>query len=111
MVFITGKSGCGKTTLLNVIGGLDKVDGGEIFVQDKGLSEFSAKEYDAYRNTFVGFVFQEYNLLAEYTVEYNVKIAMELQGKKADEAGLERLLKEMEIEGLARAGRIYSSSF
>lgn len=100
MVFITGKSGCGKTTLLNVIGGLDKVDGGEIFVQDKGLSEFSAKEYDAYRNTFVGFVFQEYNLLAEYTVEYNVKIAMELQGRKADEAGLERLLKEMEIEGL-----------
>ena len=98
MVFITGKSGCGKTTLLNIIGGLDSVDSGEIFVQEKSLSAFSAKEYDSYRNTFVGFVFQEYNLLAEYTVEYNVKIAMELQGKQADEAEVERLLKEMEIE-------------
>ena len=92
MVFITGKSGCGKTTLLNVIGGLDSVDDGEIFVQDKSLSTFSAKEYDSYRNTFVGFIFQEYNLLAEYSVEYNVKIAMELQGRKAEEAELERLL-------------------
>ncbi|MBO7297545.1 MAG: ATP-binding cassette domain-containing protein [Clostridia bacterium] len=100
MVFITGKSGCGKTTLLNIIGGLDSVDSGEIFVQDKSLSAFSAKEYDSYRNTFVGFIFQEYNLLAEYTVEYNVKIAMELQGRKADDKELDRLLKEMEIEGL-----------
>ena len=99
MVFITGKSGCGKTTLLNIIGGLDSVDSGEIFVQEKSLSSFSAKEYDSYRNTFVGFVFQEYNLLTEYTVEYNVKIAMELQGRKADDKEVDDLLKEMEIEG------------
>ncbi len=100
LVFITGKSGCGKTTLLNVIGGLDAVDGGDIFIQDKSFSSFSAKEYDSYRNTFVGFVFQEYNLLAEYTVEYNIKIAMELQGRAVDEAEFEALLKEVEIEAL-----------
>ncbi len=100
LVFITGKSGCGKTTLLNVIGGLDGIDGGEIFIQDKKFSAFSAAEYDSYRNTFIGFIFQEYNLLPEYTVEKNIKMAMELQGRKADEEEFETLLKDVEIEKL-----------
>ena len=99
LVFITGKSGCGKTTLLNVIGGLDGIDDGEILVQDKNFSNFSAAEYDSYRNTFIGFIFQEYNLLPEFTVKKNIEIAMELQGRKANEAELEALLKDMEIEG------------
>ena len=99
-VFITGKSGCGKTTLLNVIGGLDGIDEGEILVQDKKFSQFSPAEYDDYRNTFIGFIFQEYNLLPEFTVEKNIKMAMELQGKQADESEFERLLKDVEIEGL-----------
>ncbi|MBR1974264.1 MAG: ATP-binding cassette domain-containing protein [Clostridia bacterium] len=100
LVFITGKSGCGKTTLLNVIGGLDGIDEGEILIQDKKFSTFSATEYDSYRNTFIGFIFQEYNLLPEFTVEKNIKIAMELQGRKADDAELEKLLKDMDIDGL-----------
>ncbi len=100
MVFVLGKSGSGKTTMLNVIGGLDGIDGGEILIQDKQFSTFTAKEYDSYRNTFIGFVFQEYNLLSEYTVEYNIKIAMELQGKPVDEEECNRLMREMEIEGL-----------
>ena len=100
LVFISGKSGCGKTTLLNVIGGLDGIDGGEIFVQDKKFSSFSAEEYDSYRNTFIGFIFQEYNLLSEFTVENNIKMAMELQGQPADEELLERLLKDMELSEL-----------
>ena len=98
LVFITGKSGCGKTTLLNVIGGLDGIDGGEIFVQDKRFSTFSAEEYDSYRNTFIGFIFQEYNLLPEFTVEQNIKIAMELQGRVADEEEFETLLEDVGIE-------------
>lgn len=98
LVFITGKSGCGKTTLLNVIGGLDGIDGGEILIQDKKFSEFSASEYDSYRNTFIGFIFQEYNLLPEFTVEKNIKIAMELQGRSADDEAFEKLLKDVEIE-------------
>ena len=100
LVFINGKSGCGKTTLLNVIGGLDGIDNGEIFVQDKKLSGFSDSDYDAYRNTFIGFIFQEYNLLPEFTVEKNIKLAMELQGKEIDETELEKLLKDVEIEQL-----------
>ena len=98
LVFVTGKSGCGKTTLLNVIGGLDGIDGGEIYVQDKRFSTFSADEYDSYRNTFIGFIFQEYNLLPEFTVEKNIKMAMELQGAKADEEEFDRLLKDVGIE-------------
>lgn len=98
LVFITGKSGCGKTTLLNVIGGLDGINEGEILIQDKKFSTFSATEYDSYRNTFIGFIFQEYNLLPEFTVEKNIKIAMELQGQKADDAEFEKLIKDVEIE-------------
>lgn len=100
LVFISGKSGCGKTTLLNVIGGLDGIEQGDIFVQDKNFSEFSPIEYDAYRNTFVGFIFQDYNLLPEFTVEKNIRIAMELQGKQIDEVEFDKLLKDVDIEEL-----------
>lgn len=100
LVFITGKSGCGKTTLLNVIGGLDGIDEGEITVQDKTFSSFSDREYDSYRNTFIGFIFQEYNLLPEYTVENNIKIAMELQGRSADAEAFSKLLKDVGIDDL-----------
>ncbi len=98
LVFISGKSGCGKTTLLNTIGGLDKIDGGEIIVDGKKFSEFTPSDYDSYRNTMVGFVFQEYNLLNEYSIEKNINIADELQGRKTDANELKGLLKKFEIE-------------
>ena len=98
MVFVTGKSGSGKTTLLNVIGGLDGIDGGEIFVYGKEFSKFTASEYDSYRNTLIGFIFQEYNLLPDYTIEKNVGIADELQGKKTDKEELNRILASVGIE-------------
>lgn len=98
MVFVTGKSGSGKTTLLNVVGGLDGIDSGEILVYGKKFSEFTADEYDSYRNTLIGFIFQEYNLLTDYNIEKNVGIADELQGKKTDKAELERVLASVGIE-------------
>ncbi len=97
MVFISGKSGSGKTTLLNSIGGLDKIDGGEIIVDGKKFSEFTPADYDSYRNTMVGFVFQEYNLLNEYSIEKNINIADELQGRNTDEKELNALLRKFEI--------------
>ena len=100
MVFISGKSGCGKTTLLNVIGGLDGIDSGEISLLGKSFSSFTPSEYDDYRNTFIGFIFQEYNLLSEFTVEKNIEIAMELQGRKSNADELDKLLKEVEIDQL-----------
>lgn len=101
MVFITGKSGSGKTTLLNTIGGLDKIDEGEIIIDGNKFSEFTPLDYDSYRNTFVGFVFQEYNLLSEYTIEKNIKIADELQGKETNDEELEKLLTTFDVNGFA----------
>ncbi len=98
MVFVTGKSGSGKTTLLNVIGGLDGIDGGEILVYGKKFSEFSASEYDSYRNTLIGFIFQEYNLLPDFNIEKNVGIANELQGKKTEKSNLQNVLSSVGIE-------------
>src|SRR5574344_1770899 len=83
MVFILGKSGCGKSTLLNVIGGLDKFDEGDIIIKGKSSKEFSGSDFDSYRNTLVGFIFQEYNILSEFNIEKNIALALELQGKKA----------------------------
>lgn len=100
MVFVTGKSGCGKTTMLNVIGGLDGIDEGDISVLGKSFSTFTPSDYDNYRNTFIGFIFQEYNLLSEFTVEKNIKMAMELQGRVADEKEFEALLEKVDISDL-----------
>ncbi len=100
MIFINGKSGSGKTTLLNVVGGLDGFDSGEIIIDGKNFSTFTDSDYDSYRNTFVGFIFQEYNLLPDYTVEKNIKIANELQGKETAKERIKELMEEFDIAGL-----------
>ena len=100
LVFLVGRSGCGKTTLLNLIGGMDEVTSGEITVAGRSLSRFSPKEYDAYRNTFVGFVFQDFNLIEELTVAENIGFALELQGQKPSAAEIEEVLTQVEMEGL-----------
>lgn len=102
LVFITGKSGCGKTTLLNVIGGLDDYDSGEILLLGKSFKNFTAGDLNDYRNTFIGFIFQEYNVLTEFSVEKNIEIAMELQGLKSNDAEVDELLKQVEIDGLRK---------
>ncbi len=100
LVFITGKSGSGKTTLLNVIGGLDGIDSGNIILDGKDFSTFSVNDYNSYRNTFIGFIFQEYNLLPEYTVQKNLEIATELQGVKVPKERIDEILKLVDLEGL-----------
>ena len=102
MVFLLGKSGSGKSTLLNVSGGLDRPDGGEIIVKGKSSKDFSQSDFDSYRNTFVGFVFQEYNILSEFNVETNIALALELQGKKNDKAAVDEILKQVDLEGLGK---------
>src|SRR5690554_6985281 len=61
LVFVTGKSGSGKSTLLNLIGGLDIYDSGDIIINNKSSNDFKQRDFDSYRNTMVGFIFQEYN--------------------------------------------------
>lgn len=99
MVFILGKSGSGKSTLLNVLGGLDKADEGEFIIKGKSSNNFSQSDFDSYRNTFIGFIFQEYNILSEFTVGANIALAMELQGKKATNEALNDILEQVDLTG------------
>ncbi|MDY3195763.1 MAG: ABC transporter ATP-binding protein/permease [Paracholeplasma sp.] len=79
-VAITGESGSGKSTLLNVISGLDKYDDGEMYVLGEETSYYSTDELEQYRKLYIGFVFQNYNIIDSYTVLENVMIALALQG-------------------------------
>ncbi len=102
MVFILGKSGSGKSTLLNVIGGLDGADGGEFIIKGKSSKEFVGSDFDAYRNTFIGFIFQEYNILDDFTVGANIALALELQGKKATNEQINAILSEVDLLDYAK---------
>ena len=101
MVFLLGKSGSGKSTLLNLAGGLDSPDEGEIIVKGKSSKDFTPSDFDSYRNTYVGFIFQEYNILNELTVGENVALALELQGKPKDKARIMELLSMVDLQGYA----------
>lgn len=79
-VAITGESGSGKSTLLNVISGLDKYDEGELFVNGEETSYFSTEEFEQYRKQYIGFVFQNYNIIDSFTVYQNVMAALMIQG-------------------------------
>lgn len=100
MVFILGKSGSGKSTLLNVLGGLDSFNQGEILIGGKSSKDFSQSDFDSYRNTFVGFIFQEYNVMENFTVKENIALALQLQGKKADTNNIDAILKEVDLQEL-----------
>lgn len=82
MVFILGKSGSGKTTLLNILGGLDKADSGALIVKNKDIKNFAQSDLDKYRNTFIGFIFQSFNVIDNFNVKQNIELACQLQGQK-----------------------------
>ena len=84
-VSILGPSGCGKTTLLNIVGGLDRYTSGDLIINGKSTTKFTDKDWDAYRNHRIGFVFQSYNLIPHQTVVENVELALTLAGVKAAE--------------------------
>lgn len=79
-VSILGPSGCGKTTLLNVIGGLDKYDSGDLIIDGVSTKQYKDKDWDVYRNHYIGFVFQSYNLIMHLTVLENVELALSIAG-------------------------------
>ena len=98
-VSILGQSGCGKTTLLNIIGGLDRYTSGDLIINGKSTKEFKDKDWDAYRNYSVGFVFQNYNLIPHQTVLSNVELALTLSGVPK-EARRKKAIKALEQVGL-----------
>lgn len=79
-VSILGQSGCGKTTLLNIIGGLDRYTDGDLVINGKSTKQFKDSDWDTYRNHSIGFVFQSYNLIPHQTVLSNVELALTLSG-------------------------------
>ena len=79
-VAILGPSGSGKTTLLNIIGGLDRYDSGDLIINNKSTKKFKNKDWDAYRNNCIGFIFQSYNLISHISVLSNVEMGMTLSG-------------------------------
>ena len=100
-VSILGQSGCGKTTLLNIIGGLDRYTTGDLIINGKSTKLFKDKEWDAYRNYSVGFVFQNYNLIPHQSVLSNVELALTLTGvSRADRK--RRAVEALEQVGLSK---------
>lgn len=97
-VAILGPSGSGKTTLLNIIGGLDHYDSGDLIINGTSTKEYTDKDWDAYRNHTIGFVFQSYNLIPHQTILSNVELALTISGVAASER------KRLATEALEKVG-------
>ena len=95
MVFVLGKSGSGKSTFLNVVGGLDSFEEGDLILFGKSARSFTANDYNSYRNKYVGFIFQEYNIINSFTVRRNVELAVELQNRTPDPQEVDRILSRV----------------
>lgn len=98
-VAILGKSGSGKTTCLNIVGGLDRYDSGDLIIKGKPTKDFKDKDWDAYRNNSIGFVFQSYNLIMHLSIVQNVEMGMTLSGVSNKEKH-ERALAVLQQVGL-----------
>ncbi len=100
LVFILGKSGSGKSTFLNILGGLDSANTSKIFINKKKLKRFDETTCSEYRNTYIGFVFQEYNLLDDLNVYDNIALALQMQNREVNRETVLDILKEVDLVGL-----------
>ena len=94
MYFIVGKSGSGKSTLLNLIGGLDTPDNGEIILDGRCINKLDSNELLSYRSSTIGFVFQEYNLINDISVESNIRLAAD---RTIDDGEIQSLLDKYDL--------------
>ena len=98
-VSILGESGCGKTTLLNIIGGLDRYTSGDLIINGKSTKKFKDRDWDSYRNYSVGFIFQSYNLIGHQNILSNVELALTISGVSKKERR-EKALNALKQVGL-----------
>ena len=99
MCFIVGKSGSGKSTLLNVIGGVDSYDSGELYIDNLNTKSFNKNDYNSYRNTYIGFIFQEFNVIKSLTIYDNIALSLQLLQKNIKEEH-ENIMKIIDTVGL-----------
>ncbi|MDY6429802.1 MAG: ABC transporter ATP-binding protein/permease [Bacilli bacterium] len=104
MVAILGQSGCGKTTLLNITGGLDRYTSGDLIIEGKSTATYKDRDWDTYRNHSIGFVFQSYNLIMHQNIAKNVELALTISGVSKKERK-ERALAALEMVGLGGLGK------
>ncbi len=97
-VSILGPSGCGKTTLLNIVGGLDQYTSGDIVIDGVSTKDYKDKDWDTYRNHYIGFVFQSYNLISHLSILENVELALSIAGISKKEK------RAKSIDALERVG-------
>ena len=102
LVTFLGHSGCGKTTLLNTIGGLDKVNSGRIFIDDQEITRKSSNKIDEIRNGNIGYIFQNFNLMEDASVFDNVAIALKMMGIKDKAEIQKRVMYILERVGMDR---------
>ena len=95
---VIGRSGSGKSTLLHLLGGLDRPTSGEIFVEGKNLADFTDREAAIFRRRRIGFVFQAFNLLPEYTAIDNIRMPLYLDQRELDEEYEVALLKKLRLD-------------
>ena len=96
LIFVVGKSGSGKSTLLNILAGLDKPTTGEVIYKDNDLSKFTRDELDSYRNTEIGFVFQNSLLIDKYKVKDNLQMVLDFK-REVDDGRIKEITDHLEI--------------
>ena len=103
-ISILGPSGCGKTTLLNILGGLDKIDAGEFLINGVNTNNYKSSDWDSYRNNYVGFVFQNFNLINKYNVYCNIELTLRLNGinRKERKRLINEALNKVGLNGYGR---------
>ena len=104
IVAIMGQSGCGKTTLLNCLSGLDTIDEGDVFIRGENLRELSDRKRTAYRALHMGFIFQDFNLLPVLTAVENVELPM-LVARVPSKKARQRALEMLDLVGLSERAR------
>ena len=105
-VAVTGESGSGKSTLLNVISGMDSYEEGELYLEDRPTSHYSEIDREKYREKYISFIFQDYNILESFTVLQNVEMALLTRfPDKAERRGVERVLVGLGAVKAKRKGK------